>query len=395
VQVSQTPSRVAIVQRSLRRYRAGFYDRVRNELARDGIELQVFHSTSPTHQDALELSWARRLEPRSLGFGRRGLLWQPLTSELGAADLVIVEQASRLLLNYRLLLRQILGGPAVAFWGHGRSADPGHSTAGEWIKRTTSRKVHWWFAYTSRSADILAALGFPAERVTVVGNAIDTAGLRREIEAVGAAGRESFRRELGLGAGPVGLFLGAFKADKRLDVLLEAAESIRAGEPSFQLVVVGRGALEDVVKTAIQRLPWVSYPGPLYGRDRAAMFAVADLLLIPGAVGLAVLESFAAGAPLITSSTAGHGPEIAYLRDRENGMVVAGGEDPHLYAAAVIEILRDRDLLARLQAGCAADTDRYTIDDMASNFAEGVRGALASTGNRRFRGRCRDPGRIL
>jgi glycosyltransferase involved in cell wall biosynthesis len=388
VQITQPPRRVAIVQRSLRRYRAGFYDQLRTELARDGIVLQVFHSTPPTHPDALELPWAQRLDARTVRFGRQRLVWQPLTRELRAADLVVVEQASRLLLNYRLLLRQLLGGPAVAFWGHGGGAAP-RGTTGERVKRSVSRRVHWWFAYTSRSAEMVAALGFPPERVTVVDNAIDTPGLRREIEAVKPGDRESLRRKLGLDANPVGLFLGSLKADKQVDILLQAAVRIRAEEPGFQLVVVGRGADEDVVREAADRLPWVSYPGPLYGQDRAAILALADLMLLPGAVGVAVLDSFAARAPLVTSSTAGHGPEIAYLRDRENGLIVEGGNDPERYAAAVLEVLRDPGLLARLRAACGAETERYTVEGMANNFAAGIRDALTTTGRRRLRGRRR------
>jgi glycosyltransferase involved in cell wall biosynthesis len=388
VQITQPPRRVAIVQRSLRRYRAGFYDQLRTELARDGIVLQVFHSTPPTHPDALELPWAQRLDARTVRFGRQRLVWQPLTRELRAADLVVVEQASRLLLNYRLLLRQLLGGPAVAFWGHGGGAAP-RGTTGERVKRSVSRRVHWWFAYTSRSAEMVAALGFPPERVTVVDNAIDTPGLRREIEAVKPGDRESLRRKLGLDANPVGLFLGSLKADKQVDILLQAAVRIRAEEPGFQLVVVGRGADEDVVREAADRLPWVSYPGPLYGQDRAAILALADLMLLPGAVGVAVLDSFAARAPLVTSSTAGHGPEIAYLRDRENGLIVEGGNDPERYAAAVLEVLRDPGLLARLRAACGAETERYTVEGMANNFADGIRDALTTTGRRRLRGRRR------
>ncbi len=41
----------------------------------------------------------------------------------------------------------------------------------------------------------------------------------------------------------------------------------------------------------------------------------------PGAVGLAILDAFAAGLPMVTTHCRGHGPEIAYLRQNENGLM--------------------------------------------------------------------------
>jgi hypothetical protein len=46
-------------------------------------------------------------------------VWQPVLSATRKADLVIVDQASRLLVNYVLLARQRFGGPSIALWGMG------------------------------------------------------------------------------------------------------------------------------------------------------------------------------------------------------------------------------------------------------------------------------------
>jgi L-malate glycosyltransferase len=378
--VSPRPRRVAIVQRALRRYRADLYDRLRADLEQDGIELQVFHSTLPPHldarDDALDLPWGRHLRRRVLRLGHRHLVWQPLVPELRTADLVIVEQASQLVLNYRLLLRQVGGGPRVAFWGHGRSFAAERSSVGEWVKRRVSCLAHWWFAYTARSAGVLADLGFPPERITVVDNAIDTAGLRRALDAVEPGELAELRRELGAGAGSVGLFLGALREDKQLDVLFAAAERIHRVHPDFHLVVVGSGPMEATVREVAAGVPWLTYLGPRYDRDRAAVLALADVLLIPDAVGLAVLDSFVSATPLITARDGAHGPEIAYLRHRENGLLVDAGADPARYADAVLEVLGDHALAARLRDGCRADAERYSIQAMAARFAGGIRLAL-------------------
>jgi len=376
------PARVAIVQRALRRYRAGFFDALRDDLAADEIELLLFHSTrqgeEDSRDDALDVPWAQHLERRVVRVGGRHLVWQPLVRDLRTADLVIVEQAAQLALNYRLLARQALGGPRVAFWGHGRSFATNPSVVGERAKSGISTRAHWWFAHTSLSADVVADLGFDRDRITTVNNAIDTTALQRELGEVTDLELRELRDRLGLGPGPIGLFLGNLRAEKRLDVLVTASDRIRAAGLGFELLVIGHGPEAASVAAAARDRAWLHDLGPRFGRDRAQFLALADLLLVPASVGLVVLDSFAAGAPLITSRAGGHGPEIAYLRHRENGVLIEDGTDPDRYARAVIEVIEDEALQQRLRAGCSADTARYSIEAMAARFAAGVRSALAA-----------------
>jgi L-malate glycosyltransferase len=368
------------VQRALRTYRAGFYEQLRAELASHGIGLLLFHSTLAADRDArddrLDLPWAQHLPRRVLRLGGRHLVWQPLTDDLRSADLVIVEQASQLLLNYRLLLRQALGGPPVAFWGHGRSFAASPGSPAERLKAWLSRRARWWFAYTSVSADVVRRMGVEPTRLTVVNNAIDTAALRRDLAQVSDEELSGLRGRFGVGDGVVGLFLGTLRDDKRLDVLLDASRLVRQQRDDFHLFVVGSGPVEGDLRAAADRLPWVHVMGPQYGRDRAAFLRLADVLLIPGWVGLVVLDSLVAATPLITSADSDHAPEIAYLRDGVNGRIVTDGGDPARYAEAVLAVLDQPALLRDLAAGCLADADRYSIEQMVERFVEGIRQAL-------------------
>jgi L-malate glycosyltransferase len=325
----------------------------------------------------MDVAWARHLPRRNLRVGRRRLLWQPYPAALREAQLVVIEQASDLILNYRLLNAQLLGRTRVAFFGHGQNFAEGASGLGEAVKAWSSRRVHWWFAYTEKSAEVVAGLGYPRERITVVNNAIDTTRLAAELQEVRANGTaDELRRELGLGDGPVGVFLGTLRPNKGLDLLFAAAALIHAARDDFRLVVVGAGPMADEVQRRADHEPWLHYLGARYGQDRAAVLVAADLLLLPGWVGLVVLDAIVAGTPLITTADSPHGPEIAYLRDRENGLLVPTGGDPARYADAVLQVLGDPELAGRLSAGCRSDAKRYGLEDMTSRFAEGIRQAL-------------------
>ena len=373
--------RVAIVQRYIANYRAPFYDHLRAELARRDIDLTLVVSSDPEHPsergDEVAIPGAIESPGREFGaFGYRAL-WQPLAPAIRAADLVVVEQASRLLLNYLLLVRQRLMHRPVAFWGHGRSFDERDSESlEERLKRWTSRQVHWWFAYNDLAADVVREFGFPPQRITVVENSTDTTALRAAVDAVDPATIAETRRSFGLGPGPVGIFVGNFSRPKQLDFLFAAAEHLHGLDPGFSLLVVGQGERQPVVEEMAARRPYVSYVGNRFGDDLARCFAVADVLMVPGWAGLVLVDGFAGGTPPMVSASFPHPPEISYVDPGGNGLVIEDGGSPARYAERVHRLLGDGDERARLVEGCAKAAEYYSIEAMAERFADGLSAAL-------------------
>ena len=86
--------------------------------------------------------------------------------------------------------------------------------------------------------------------------------------------------------------------------------------------------------------------GQKFGREKALALRMADIFVIPGRTGLAILDSFAAGLPLFTTDIAIHGPEASYLIDGYNGRKTA--HRVPAYAEAVVEVLKSPSL-----RGCA------------------------------------------
>ena len=98
---------------------------------------------------------------------------------------------------------------------------------------------------------------------------------------------------------------------------------------------------------------------------------------MPGAVGLGILDAFAAGVPPVTTAVPYHGHEIAYVDDGRNGMVLPDWRSPESYARSVGALLDDATRLSLLRRGCVATAADLTIEAMADNFAGGVLAALA------------------
>jgi L-malate glycosyltransferase len=380
--------RVVIVQRAIRQYRIPFLERLRDELDPRGIALSVMHNTPQRdddhRKDVVVPDWAHRLDARTVGVNGKRLLWQSPPPALWKADLVVVEQATQLLLNYLLLLRRHAGGPLVGFWGHGTSPYRDAHRAGEAVKRWVSGQPDWWFAYTDGVVDRVSDFGFPRARITSVRNATDTSALAAEVEGVSDEQVERLRRELGVGPGPVGLFVGALVPEKKLEFLVQAGEAIRRAVPEFDLVIAGDGDMQGWVARRVADRPWLHYAGQRFGRDLATLLKLSSFLMVPAWVGLVVTDSFAAGRPLFTGRSEAHGPEIEYVVHGRNGLLIDDGHDPLRYAAGVVAALREPGLLDELQRGSRADADRYGIEDMAVRFAAGIEDALASGRRRSF-----------
>ena len=382
--------RVAVAMAFIRHYRIPFYERARVLLAERGVDLEVYVG-DPTgsriahSRDFATLPWFVPVPNRILRVLGKELWWQPVLGHVRGADLVVVEQASSRLVNYVLLGWQAVGGRG---WcpGHGVDFRPGRfSVVGEAVKRWLTTRAHWMVTYNPMTVDIVAGFGFPRARITDVQNAIDTAELAAAVDDIDGASRRALRTELGIGDGPVAVFCGAMHADKRLPYLIAAAELVHRELPDLHLVLVGDGAEATHARDAAARHPWVHWVGQQLGPDRVGYLDLADVQLMPGTVGLAVLDSFVTTTPMVSSASGRHAPEVAYLEDGRNGRFVADGGDPAVYAAAVIELLTDGVLLDRLRAGCREDRERYTIEQMAQRFVDGVVAALAAPVPRGFR----------
>lgn len=371
--------KVTIVQRVLPHYRSSFAEQLHEQLATRGIELELVYgqelpgtvpSTTP-----LPKPWAHRIENRYLTFGATELVWQPGLAQLRDSDLIIVEQSNRLLLNYWLQLRRLISRPLLGFWGHGRNMQS-RSPHGlrERLKGSLARHVDWWFAYTEMSRDTVLRSGFPDECVTVVNNAVDDEELRRGMQACSGVEPSEMARTLGCSSSNVALFCGGLNREKRIDFVLSAAERVRALVPDFELLIVGDGPERSRIEAASRRLPWIHYAGAQMGETRARYFHAAKLLLMPGAIGLVVVDSFIGRCPLFTTELPYHGPEIAYLRAGYNGCMTA--DDLESYAQAVARHLQQPHVLDGLKAGCDESARKYSLSAMVANFADGAERCL-------------------
>jgi glycosyltransferase involved in cell wall biosynthesis len=371
--------RVLIIQSQMKQYRVPFFCRLYEALQGDGVHLTVAYSDPVAAElckaDSAELPGNVGLKVPGYWLARGRFLYQPLFRRILNSDLIIVEQANKHVLNWPLMAASRLGAKKIAFWGHGRNRQQSAGTLAQRLKKFTLHSADWWFAYTDGVAEYVSGAGFPSGKITTVRNSIDLGEFRRLIAEVDAHDSAELRDSLHIPPHAfVALYCGGLYPEKRVTFLIDAAEQVHAAIPEFHLIIIGGGQEVTSVNAAADQHRWIHYVGPQFRQKKAQLFRMAQIFLMPAAVGLSILDSFAAELPILTTSVDNHGPEIDYLQDGLNGFIVK--PDSRHYAQAIIHVLQTPEQLRRLRRGAQESARRYSIEAMVEHFRSGVVKAL-------------------
>lgn len=127
------------------------------------------------------------------------------------------------------------------------------------------------------------------------------------------------------------LFLGRIHPTKGVDVLLKSWREVQDKAPDWELHVVGpdNGGHLKAMRSLAQHLgaERVSFPGPVYGEQRAAAYRKADLFVLPTHsenFGMTVAEALAHGVPAIVS----RGAPWSGLEENRCGWWIDIGQGP-------------------------------------------------------------------
>jgi glycosyltransferase involved in cell wall biosynthesis len=210
----------------------------------------------------------------------------------------------------------------------------------------------------------------------VVENAIDVQQLKNDLRDLNKDWAEELRNNLNISSNNIGVFCGSIYKEKKVDFLIAASLLVREKISSFNLVVIGEGPTSSAVEVASKKYSWVHYVGPKYGSEKVRYLRLGNVLLIPDAIGLVVLDSFTMSIPIITTIGSFHGPEVDYLNSGENSLVTASSIEA--YALNIITFMTDSDLREKLSDGCKKSASRYTLENMVNNFSSGVKKALVA-----------------
>ncbi len=216
-------------------------------------------------------------------------------------------------------------------------------------------------AVSQSTADFLIRDRFvPEDRVNVVFNGapLDQFAPRSRDEGY------AIRGELGIPmTAPVITTIGRLNAQKGHDILITAASMVVAQHPEARFLIAGDGDLLESLKTQAATLgisEQVVFAG--HRKDVPEILAATDVLCISSnyeGTPLVLFEAMAAAKAVVSTAVDGCREVI---QDKRNGLLVPP-KDPDALAKALVTVIEDIPLRARLEKAAQISSKRYDINE--------------------------------
>ena len=191
----------------------------------------------------------------------------------------------------------------------------------------------------------LVSRGVPAEKITIVPNAVDASRFQP-----GGVRDSEIERELNLVGKRVLAFIGSFYAYEGLDILVAAMPKLLSVCPDFRLLLVGGGQVEDEIRQQVKRLGLqdsVIMTGRVPYETVESYYSVTDVLVYPRksmrltdlVTPLKPLEAMAQKNLFVASDVGGHRELVL---DGVNGMLFRA-DDVEDLVRTLLSLFDDQD----------------------------------------------------
>jgi len=182
------------------------------------------------------------------------------------------------------------------------------------------------------------------------------------------------------------LYLGTLQPRKNIPVLIEAFASLIGEESYIKLVIAGNREsynFDKKIDTAIQKYSLekkVYFPGFIDEEDKPAIFKLAEIFCFPSlyeGFGIPILESMAAGTPVIASNIPTH-KEISGI-----SALFFNPKDPKSLLETMLKVLNDtrqeEELIARSSLQCQRFSWKQNAEKTLAIYQKASTGMIDKT----------------
>ncbi|KAA3653461.1 MAG: glycosyltransferase [Calditrichaeota bacterium] len=172
------------------------------------------------------------------------------------------------------------------------------------------------------------------------------------------------------------LFMGRLTVRKRVEIAIQIVHQLNMQKKNeYHLIIIGDGENRRSLESLAANMAPdnVTFTGAVFDQAlKARYFSLADLFIIPGAVGLAIVHAFCFRLPIVTTASGNHGPEIIYLENWKNGVMVHQN-DNDMIASVIKRLFEDKDNLLTMGKRAEATIEKQaSIETMAEQLAKAL-----------------------
>ncbi len=224
---------------------------------------------------------------------------------------------------------------------------------GKLVEHLVSKFTHTSIAVSALTKKNLVSLGVNSENIRIVPNGID-------LKKIYAIPPSPYECDI--------IFVGRLIKEKNVDILLEAVGIVKEALPDVKCHIIGEGPeRERLVRLAAERGPLgnVRFFGFMEYGELIARIMSSKILVLPSTregFGMAVIEAFACGVPVITVK--GERNAAASLVTEKTGFVV--NLDAGELGDAICTLITDNMLREEMGAAAKDVAQEYDWDGIAA-----------------------------
>lgn len=215
----------------------------------------------------------------------------------------------------------------LCWWSHATLV--GQGVLGRWLRLFFYKHADGILAYDEAGRLRLEQAGVKSSTMTTIWNCLNDADYRLSNNGQRTAKGRTIRV----------LYIGRLYRDKKMHLLIEAAEILKNRNVSLVVDIVGDGPELKTSKdksAALKLTDVIRFHGAKYDEDLTQFLSNADIGVIPSWAGLSAIQYMAAGVPVITEENRGmnHPPEVSAIIEDETGAFF-DFESPESLAATI------------------------------------------------------------
>ncbi len=371
--VSDKKLRVAIVTNIIASYREDFYRRI---LANEKLDITVYCQSAIKGMN-LQSAHPQLIQHiklvKAISLNKEKMAWQflPLLELYKQYDVIFIYGNPRVLSNvvYSLILKLL--GKKIIIWGQAHTA--GANTITEKVRLVWWKLFDYLFLYTEKETEYLRNKGFKTQKMLGMNNGLNQQKIDQVKAHWTAEKLSEWQGQQNIANHTVLLSCARLDAKNQFELMIPVLKQQCQNNSTLLWCVIGDGEqskyLKELVKQAglTQHVRWL---GAIYDEQALAPWFLSSKALIhPGAIGLSLLHAFGYGLPVIThDNIENQMPEIAALKQGENGLLFAAGDVGSL-AKTIDYLLDDKTISDRLADGAYQTAkNEFNTEIMAEQF---------------------------
>jgi len=311
------PIAVGFVQRLLPYYRLGFYKALSK--LNTNYKFTILTRQSPDSitniktiskqefEQVTESETFNWIDTKTLFFYKIYILWQRsilFSIFLKKYDIVLITNNMTHIFYWIVILCCKLRNINVVYWSHGLQGNE----CGFKLKLKTIylKLADINLVYARYNKELMINVGMNANKIFVMYNSLDLSEIDKNInrhseEKLLAVKKKYFDNDF-----PTLLFISRLEKSKKIEQLLQAAKLLKDRGVNVNVLIVGNGSELGYLMDTSQLLGLeesVYFEKATYLESQlSAFFAISDIFVSPGNVGLNCIHSLAYGLPVITHS---------------------------------------------------------------------------------------------